>query len=398
MKSIPTSTVPDTIPMANATATTSASHNRRCGGCRCVAYLIIFPIVMAMLMEFLFGVWFMHQRQGLWPLTDVTHNNMNVGTIPYTRTGRFEILERVPHDTNAFTQGLVMIQDATPPNDETTVRQHLYEGTGMYGASQLRRVDIQTGKVLAFHSLEKAYFGEGIAHYRDDDHRLHIIQLTWKKQRAFEYIFDTDNVPQLQQQLQQQRRDQLLVADGYKASWKYQTTTNEGWGITYSPSQHVWYVSDGSEYIHVWNVDTKEEIRKFAVTYQHASGNHEKIDHTRTAIQMINELEYDPVTDTILANVWRENIIIRIDPQTGFVTTMYDLNDLLPNRDRTWQTDVLNGIALTYDATVQNKVAITTKHLNEIWVTGKYWPYMFRIRLIDSVGIEIDNRDKTCSI
>ena len=388
--------------MADATATTCATPNRRCGGCRCVAYLIIIPIGTAMLMEFLFGVWFMQQRQGLWPpLTDgTTHtNNMHVGTIPYTRTGRYEILERVPHDTNAFTQGLVMIQDATPmnENDETTpVRQHLYEGTGMYGASQLRRVDIQTGKVLAFYPLEKAYFGEGIAHYRDKDHRLHIIQLTWKKQRAFEYIFHTDTASPPPQQ---QRRDQLLVADDYMASWKYQTTTNEGWGITYSPSQHVWYVSDGSEYIHVWNVDTKQEIRKFAVTYQHANGNNEKIHHTRTAIQMINELEYDPVTDTILANVWRENIIIRIDPQTGFVITMYDLNDLLPNRDRTWHTDVLNGIALTYDATVQDHVASpSTKHPDEIWVTGKYWPYMFRVRLIDNVGIEIDNNDETCSI
>lgn len=361
-----------------------------------------------MLIEALLGVWFMNQHQGLLPsshtATTITTPAQIIDGTTYTRIGRYEILERVPHDTNAFTQGLVMIADTTSSMDEDgaelsrkATQHYLYEGTGMYGSSQLRRLDIQTGNVLASHPLEDYYFGEGIAHYRDKNNRLHVIQLTWKKQRAFEYVFDTG--ANRDRSAHSKNHDQLLA--DHITSWRYHTTTTEGWGITYNPTKHVLYVSDGSQYIHIWNAETKREISKFSVKYKHHSSK--KMDQT-TKITMLNELEYDPVTNTILANVWRENIIIRIDPQTGFVTTMYDLNFLLPKRDRTWRTDVLNGIALTYDLTIplrgvdSDKLSDTVP--GEIWVTGKYWPYMFRIRLIDnrcnSAGV-LDN-DETLSL
>ena len=352
-----------------------------------------------MLMEVLLGVWLMNQHQGLLPSSYHTTTTTQIvdGATLYTRIGRYEILERVPHDTNAFTQGLVMIADTTTTSSSSIVdeagkvtQQHfLYEGTGMYGSSQLRRLDIQTGNLLASRPLEDFYFGEGIAHYRDQRNRLHVVQLTWKKQRAFEYIFNTDTK---MVSLANSMNDDHLLVD-HVTSWRYQTTTNEGWGITYSPAEHVFYVTDGSKYIHVWNADTKKETHKVSVKYKHPRSKEK--DQTKE-ITMLNELEYDPTTNTILANVWRENIIIRIDPHTGFVTSMYDLKNILPKQDRTWHTDVLNGIALTYDLTSPlldtdgDKQSKTVT--DEIWVTGKYWPYMFRIRLIDnsctSAGIE----------
>jgi glutaminyl-peptide cyclotransferase len=380
-------------------ATTIPIYIRRYGCC-CFTYLVV-PIVIAMLMEFLFGVWFMNQRQGLLPLSHTSPTIMTSQYIegkPYTRIGRYEILERVPHDTDAFTQGLVVIADAASSNGSgDTTQKYIYEGTGIYGSSQLRCVDIQTGNLLAFSPLEKIYFGEGIAHYRDQHGRLHIIQLTWKRQRAFEYIFYTGQNPD---RISKSQNHDHLLADRI-TSWRYQTTTNEGWGITYSPVKHVFYVSDGSEYVHIWDADTKKEIRKIAIKYKHLDSN--KLDQSKP-ISMINEMEYDPVTDTILANVWREDIILRIDPESGFVTNMYNLKNLLPKRDRTWSTDVLNGIALTYDPSIPAHVAgyddnsdnVVLGH-DEIWVTGKYWPYMFRIRLIDDSCIGDDIDDKSCS-
>jgi glutamine cyclotransferase len=335
----------------------------------------------------------MSQRQGLLlPLAQThpeprTTTSINDGT-QYTRIGRFEILERVPHDTRAFTQGLVLIADTTSSSDnagsEPKIQTYMYEGTGMYGSSQLRRVDTQTGEMLGLHQLDESYFGEGIAHYRDKHNRLHIIQLTWKRRRAFEYIF---NAGQTAAKTPTSPNVDDLMADRI-TSWRYQTTTKEGWGITYSPEKHLLYVSDGSEYIHSWDAETKKEIRKIAVKYKLVENN--EFDSSKT-ITMLNELEYDPATKTILANVWREDILLRIDPETGFVTNMYDLQNLLPRQDRTWRTDVLNGIALTYDPSIVSQLEgydENTHHSfrgrDEVWVTGKYWPYMFRIRLVDN--------------
>lgn len=377
----------------------TTSYICRCGCC-CLSYLVA-PIVIAMLMEFLFGVWFMNQRQGLLPppshisSTKTCSSHINEAK-SYTRIGRYEILERVPHDPNSFTQGLVMIAGTSSKNydvdtsgnhnsnSQKMVDQNLYEGTGMYGSSQLRRLNNHNGDVLAFHPLENSYFGEGIAHFRDKMNRLHIIQLTWKRRRAFEYIFNADKKNGVI--LESHNNDRLIASR--ITNWRFQTTTNEGWGITYSPFKHLLYVSDGSEFIHIWDAETKREIHKIAVQYQHS--NLDKLDQPKP-ITMLNELEYDPVTNTILANVWREDVIIRIDPETGFVTTIYDLKNLLPKRDRTWHTDVLNGIALTYDLSFPSQQALgydedsesSIAH-DEIWVTGKYWPYMFRIRLIDN--------------
>jgi glutamine cyclotransferase len=257
------------------------------------------------------------------------------GALPlFTTMGTYELLETVPHDANAFTQGLQLVNGT------------LYEGTGLYGESQVRIVDLKTGQVLDQHDMEAQYFGEGLSYYTDaESGQGRLIQLTWKEQTGFLY----DPVS-------------LQVLD----SFSYSTTTTQGWGITFQPETREFLVSDGSKYLHTWSADTStflKETKKVAASFQR-----EDMQEAAT-ISMLNELEWDPFqSDSVLANVWYQDSIIRIDIATGFVTKIYNLQSLFRNRPA--GADVLNGIAVTDTA-------------NELWVTGKLWPSMFRIRLIE---------------
>jgi glutamine cyclotransferase len=247
--------------------------------------------------------------------------------------GTFELLETVPHDDTAFTQGLVTV---VVEGDNSTT---LFEGTGLYGRSQVRQVDLPTGQVLQQHALPDAFFGEGIAYYSSAAGEGRLVQVTWKEQTAFLYSSATL---------------ELL------SNFTYTTTTTEGWGITQRTSSSTMIVSDGSSNLHVWDEEWRETHRvpvllKFEDTSSFPLGR-------------LNELEWDPFTDTILANVWQQDDIVRIDPDTGFVIASYDLSALFPSRPAS--ADVLNGIACVPNAP------------DEVWVTGKRWPYMFRIRLV----------------
>jgi len=262
-----------------------------------------------------------------------------------TRSGSYELLETVPHDGGAFTQGLLTA------TDETDGSLYFYEGTGQNGSSELRRVEIQTGNVMEQYKLPNNYFGEGIALYPkvDNGADLEVLQLTWTSRTGFRYNHNA------------------LLDDVQPSTFTFSTTRNEGWGVTYNPSLHVLYVSDGSSNIHVWNANTRQEIDRFQVAYRNSFD-------VLTPLSNLNELEYDPATDTILANVWLTNNIARIDPATGFVTVLYNMSGLSSSN---LFADVLNGIALTYDGL---KETVDTR---EYWVTGKLWSNMHRVRLID---------------
>ena len=283
--------------------------------------------------------------------------------------GSYELLQKVNHDTRAFTEGLVVVADRSGA-------LQLFEGTGLYGHSELRILDINKGGLpLKTHNLPRSYFGEGIAHFRVDD-ELRLIQLTYKERTAFEYVVEgsegTGNV-------------QFRSLPSPASNLTFHTTSDQGWGITYAnqapPSygggadEDVFFVSDGSNYLHTWHAKTKRQIRTRPLHYQRPDMPIKK------AMQYLNELEWDPSTKTILGNVWTEDVIVRIEPTTGFVQTIYDLSTLFPRNKRSFRTDVMNGIALTYDAT---KTSGNTSEvaLDEVWVTGKYWPHMYRIRLV----------------
>jgi glutamine cyclotransferase len=222
------------------------------------------------------------------------------------------VVNEYPHDVDAYTQGLVFHDG------------ELYEGTGLYGHSSLRRVELETGSVLQIHELDDKYFGEGITIYDD-----RIIQLTWREKLGFVY-----------------NRESLEQIDGFNYS-------TEGWGITYDGIKLI--MSDGSATLYFLDPVTFEETGCIEIN---AAGH---------PIKLLNELEY--INGEIFANIYRTDRIARIDPATGNVIAWIDLTGILRFEDTTPQTDVLNGIAYDSDT-------------DRLFVTGKKWQKLFEIELI----------------
>lgn len=225
----------------------------------------------------------------------------------------YSVVNVYPHDTNAFTEGLVFDNG------------FLYESTGLYGNSTLRRVDLETGEVLQVLDLQPQYFGEGIAVVGDK-----IIQLTWQSHVGFVYNKTTFD---------------LL------GQFEYPT---EGWGLTYDGSRLI--MSDGTSTLYFLDPVTFQRIGQVAV-------------HDNGPVTELNELEY--INGSIYANIWQEEKIAVINSKNGQVTTWIDLTGIqdLKSQD---PNNVLNGIA--YDA-----------NGHRLFVTGKRWPHIFEINLIPSI-------------
>eukprot|EP00592_Proboscia_alata_P001012 CAMPEP_0194376360 /NCGR_PEP_ID=MMETSP0174-20130528/24753_1 /TAXON_ID=216777 /ORGANISM="Proboscia alata, Strain PI-D3" /LENGTH=331 /DNA_ID=CAMNT_0039156961 /DNA_START=54 /DNA_END=1049 /DNA_ORIENTATION=- len=248
--------------------------------------------------------------------------------------GQYELIKVIPHDSTAFTQGL------------TLHHGKLYESTGMYGESQVRQLDRSNGNVIQSYDLPSKYFGEGMTYLPPTDT---LVQLTWKRRMGF--VYNTSTFDLLE-------------------SFEYETTTNEGWGITYDTKKDVLYVSDGSSTLHVWESKYPfKEIKTMTVS-----------DEEIGPISQINELEYIPQTNTILANVWYKNAILEIDPLDGNVMNIYDLTELYPPRNRSMNDDCLNGISVVTDD--DEKATFDADGGIEVYVTGKLWPNMYHIKLV----------------
>jgi glutamine cyclotransferase len=224
----------------------------------------------------------------------------------------YEIVNTYPHDPAAFSQGLVF-RDG-----------FLYEGTGRYGQSSLRQVDLESGRVLKFTSLSPRLFGEGITFSGDD-----LVQLTWRSGIGF--VYDGQSF-------------------GRRGVFRY---TGEGWGITTVGDRLV--MSDGSANLRFLDPKTYRVVKTVAVRSQ------------GKPVNQLNELEN--VEGEIYANVWGSDRIARISPETGQVLGWIDLAGLLPLHERVSRDAVLNGIA--YDAEGKR-----------LFVTGKLWPKLFEIRLV----------------
>ena len=202
---------------------------------------------------------------------------------------------------------------------------YLYESTGLDGQSSVRKVKLETGQVVQRANLPPDMFGEGISPWHG-----RLVGLTWKSQMG--YVLDLDSFD-------------------VKGRFGY---PGEGWGLTHSDTEMV--MSDGTADIRFLNPDTLIETHRIHVTAQ------------GKPVDQLNELEW--VEGEIYANIWQTDRIARIDPRTGDVVGWIDCKGLLPMKDYIPQhTDVLNGIA--YDP--------ATKRL---WVTGKFWPKVFEIRLV----------------
>ncbi|TRO53708.1 glutaminyl-peptide cyclotransferase [Candidatus Bathyarchaeota archaeon] len=222
----------------------------------------------------------------------------------------YEVVKEYPHDPNAFTQGLVMEEGI------------LYEGTGLYGSSTLRRVDLETGDVLQVHELSDKFFGEGITVFGN-----RVIQLTWKAETGFVYDIHSFD----------------LIGE-----FSYST---QGWGITNDGASLI--MSDGTANLYFLNPETYEVTGQVEV-------------RDKEPILRLNELEY--INGEVYANVWQTDKIAIINPNTGQVTGWIDLTGIYtPESSNT--DDVLNGIA--YDT-----------ETNRLFVTGKKWTQLFQIKLI----------------
>ena len=224
----------------------------------------------------------------------------------------YKVKNTYPHSVQDYTQGL-FIHDSI-----------LYEGTGTYGGSELRKTDLRTGQVIARTALPADMFGEGIAMLSDK-----VYQLTWQEERVM--IYDAATL---------KKTGELPYA-------------GEGWGLT-SDGKKL-YMSDGSDRIYV--MDPASFARTGTIRV--------RIDGS--PVMFLNELEW--IDGSIWANVYTSDRIVILDPETGAVTGIIDMRGLLQDSDITPETDVLNGIA--YDSLG-----------GKIIVTGKNWNKMFEIELI----------------
>jgi glutamine cyclotransferase len=226
----------------------------------------------------------------------------------------YRVVASYPHDPEAWTQGLFWHNGS------------LYEGTGQTGRSSLREVDLTTGNVKRKVDLAEQYFGEGIALVGNQ-----IFQLTWQDKKGF--IYDLNTFKQVGE-----------------FSYAY-----EGWGLTYDGTHLI--LSDGTATLRFINPRTLAVVKTLEV-----KENGQPVDS-------LNELEM--MKGELLANIWTEDSIARIDPATGSVNGWIVLKGLLPDseRNRYQEVDVLNGIA--YDSVT-----------DRLWVTGKRWPRLYEIKLV----------------
>jgi glutaminyl-peptide cyclotransferase len=226
----------------------------------------------------------------------------------------YTIVNSFPHDTAAFTQGLVFAD------------RILYESTGLNGQSSVRAVRIETGTVIRRHDLAYRYFGEGLALANRK-----LYQLTWNSHIGF--IYDPRTLETI-------------------GTFTY---TGQGWGLTFDGTHLV--MSDGTPSLRFIDPATFEEKRTLIV-------------HDQTGlVNDLNELEY--VDGEIWANVWRTDRIARINRETGSVTGWIDLTGLLPDEERTGVEDVLNGIA--YDS-VNKRLFVTGKNWPRVYEIRVYGP------------------------
>lgn len=239
------------------------------------------------------------------PNTEATSNVKSARKLAYKIVGTFA------HDAKAFTEGLLWHDGA------------FYESVGLPNRSDVRRVAFPSGRVLESRKNDAAVFGEGLAIANDE-----LVQLTWQNQIAFRYNRKT-----------------------LKPVGKF-SYDGEGWGLTFDGKQFV--MSNGSDVLTFRDAKTFAIKRQIHVTWD------------EKPLTQLNELEW--IDGKIWANVWRENQIVQIDPQSGRVVSYLDLTGLLAQNDANNGEDVLNGIA--YDA--QKK---------RVFITGKLWPKLFQIEV-----------------
>ena len=227
-----------------------------------------------------------------------------------------EIISQIPHDTASFTQGLIYDRGV------------LFESTGLYGQSSVRKINPSTGEILKTVGLDSTFFGEGLTLCEGK-----LFQITWREQTALIY------------------RPDRLESIGM---FRYDT---EGWGLTADGKRLI--MTDGTSTLYFRNPTDFSRMSEVTVTL------------AGRPIQYLNELEF--VNGLVYANILNEDYIVEIDPTSGQVTGVVDarsLRDVMPGLDPQYP---LNGIA--YDHTS-----------GDFYLTGKLWPFIFRVHFVRNLG------------
>jgi len=221
------------------------------------------------------------------------------------------VLNSFPHDPAAFTQGLVY-RDG-----------FLYESTGLYRKSSLRKTNPATGKVLARTDLPREFFGEGLAIIGDS-----VYQLTWKSGQGF--IYGKEDLKR-------------------RGTFTYST---EGWGLTDDGTQLI--MSDGTEKLYFLSPESFEVTKVL------------RVKENGAAVARLNELEY--AEGRIYCNIWHSDDIVVVDPESGIVKRRINLGQLRERLSLSNEAGVLNGIAWKPSS-------------RTFLITGKNWSEVFEIKL-----------------
>lgn len=225
----------------------------------------------------------------------------------------YKVIRTYPHDIKAYTQGFEY-EDG-----------FIFEGTGNYGESDLRKYNMNTGEILKMRDLDSEFFGEGITRLNGK-----IYQITYKKQVGF--VYDEESFDLIRKIFYQNK---------------------QGWGLC-NDGQNI-IMSDGSNIIYF--MDTVYfSVEKRIEVYD----NHKEVD-------MLNELEL--IDGILYANRYTTNEIVMIDPETGKIIGKIDMTGLLDPADRHQRIDYLNGIA-------------ADKKTGKIFLTGKRWPKIYEVKFI----------------
>ncbi len=257
---------------------------------------------------------------------------------------KYVIVAEYPHDTRAFTQGLFVdprdsdyFFEGKPCLSFLSCVSNFKIGTGMVGSSQLRRVEISTGRVVNQYAIDSKHFGEGICIVRGT-----LYQLTWQDRAIYRY--------------QLQENSEGYFVNLPPLSLRQPPEFNEGWGLTTDGDYLI--LSDGTSNLYFLSERSSQNnafqlyvVRKVVVKFK------------GQPVPRLNELEW--INGEIWANVWMTNFVVIINPANGEVIRRLNLVGLKSTGD------VLNGIA--YD-----------KEKDAIYVTGKYWPKVFRIQEVIS--------------
>ncbi len=225
----------------------------------------------------------------------------------------YKIVKKYKHDKSSYTQGLIYYKG------------YLYEGTGQWKESMLRKEKIENDEIIQSYNLPDNVFGEGIVIIDDK-----IIQLTWQSKTAYRYDLNSFKLIN---------------------TFNYQT---EGWGITNYGNDLI--MSDGSNKLYVLEKDFFTKLYDIEVYDNNGPVNY------------INELEN--VNGNIFANIYQSNFIVEINPENGKVIKKLDLTELVPKEYKGDNDNVLNGIAYN-------------KENNHFYITGKRWPVLYELEIFD---------------